>query len=392
MASVSNLVDTKPRDQSVAAGQSAIAKAAAPKRTWGLWLTDWGIYGAMTNTAVFGVSVLFTYLTGHGYLRRNASTGKLITPEYIEESKGIYKKLTQDELFGNALKGEKKIPLGRRAYHPDEFKDSSSPLSKSKPLYVAFGYDYGNFFHQRGTIYTNWLMKTFKMGKDAADNLKMVTFSFVDGSLLLPLVRLAEGYREPIARGFDRLLGTESKDPETYASEPQQTGWSILMGRVTTLAAVLLTYKGLESMYLRKPLPKGIEHSAKDFRTVNEALFTEKGEAIGEWAEKKESVTKFFGKWDVAGLAKVSIFEAVYTSICTAGLYFMSRIFAGGRKVHTEQKKAPLTGGPVPVLIPRAESTQEKPQHQEPAPSPKIREAASHVRLQESVSPELAAL
>lgn len=228
--------------------RDAVAQSdAKPKRTLGLKTFDVLLYPVLNNTGVFVLSVLATYLTSRGG-QRNAN-GEL-----------KYGKI-------------------------------------------------GEFFQKRG----DWMVDKFKglgMNDSMADGFKMVTFSFLDGSILVPVVKLLEDRRGKIGRHIDHQLGTKHEDESVYDDEPKQTWGSLLGGRVATLALVLPT-----AIVLGKA-------------GLNDTLFTKPGHKFGEFIAKKPNIAKYFGDHDIPELSKIGFFEAFYTSLCTVGLYYWSRLIA----------------------------------------------------------------
>lgn len=232
------------------------------KRTLGLHIFDTLVYPIVNNIGVFVVSVYATYLTSRGG-DKNAA--------------------------GELLHGKK-----------------------------------GEFFQKRGT----WLVGKFKgmgMSDKTADMSKMVFFSFADGSILAPLVKLLEDRREKIGRWLDDKFGTTPDDKTVYSDEPKQSWTSVLSGRAGTALIVVNTAVALEKT------------------GFNDKLFHAPGKAIGERLKGNVKVQEFFGKYDVGELAKISIFEAFYTSVCTAGLYFSSRAVA--RHLNDREEKREVKKG-----------------------------------------------
>lgn len=272
--------------------QDATGTKAAPqpppevkhKRTTGLRLFDVMLYPLITNVGVFVISVAATYLTNKGNLT----------------TKGRQLDWQKDTL----MEGEK----------------------------LVYGKT-GEFFQKRGA----WLVEKFKgmgMKEDTANMSKMVFFSFADGSLMAPFVKMLEDRREKIGKWIDRRLGSEPDDPSVYKAEPKQSWTSVLGGRAATAAIVVNTAVALNAKVLPNKTPELIEGKKISF---NDKLFNIPGIKLGNWINKNPGVAKFFGKHDGADIARVSIFEAVYTSICTAGLYFSSRLFA--RKLNERQER-----------------------------------------------------
>lgn len=262
-------------------------------RTPGLKIFDVLLYPLFTNVGVFGLSVAATYLTTRGG-DRNAA-GKLI--------------------YGKV----------------------------------------GDIFQKRG----DWMVGKFKsvgMTHGQADMSKMVFFSFLDGSLMAPFVKMFEDRREKIACAIDRQLGTKPEDLSVYAEEPRQTWLSVLGGRLATVAIVVPTAVALEKA--------GLNHT----------LFNKPGMQMGAWLAEKPLVKKLFGKLDVKELSRIGLFEAFYTSVCTAGLYGSSRYIARHTIVVPEKKPAPAACAPTapePVAEP-AEAV--KRSHSAPKPVGNYRE------------------
>ena len=252
-------------------------------RTPGLKLLDVFLYPVLTNFSVFAISVAATYLTARGG-DKNAS-GKLI--------------------YGKA----------------------------------------GKWFQDRG----EWMTNKFKasgMSHEQADMSKMVFFSFADGSLMAPVIKLLEDRREKIGRWLDEKMGTVPDDPGVYEAEPKHSWLSVLGGRFITAGIVVPTAIALDKTGL------------------NNKLFIEPGKKMGAWLSKKPNVAKAFSpfglKLDVKELSKVSFFEAFYTSVCTLGLYLTSRRIAHFHhksKVELEQETLATEALPVASATPPAEES-----------------------------------
>ncbi|MEJ0009415.1 MAG: hypothetical protein WDN72_02135 [Alphaproteobacteria bacterium] len=135
---------------------------------------------------------------------------------------------------------------------------------------------------------------------------KMVFFSFADGSLVAPFVKLFEDKRETIARRIDDKLGSTPADLSAYEAEPKQSWGTVVAGRLVTVGVVVPTAVALDKAGL------------------NEKLFGRPGLRLGEWIARTP-LARSFGRLDVPGLFKVVFFEFFYTSVCTTGLYFLSR-------------------------------------------------------------------
>ena len=272
-------METGPKPLDIAAPQSTAAPIDLPEenkikphRTPGEKTFDVFLYPFLTNFGVFAISVVATYWTTHG--------------------------------------GD---------------KNAAGQLKHGK---------LGKMFFERGEKLKNWL-KTYGMSNEQADMSKMVFFSFADGTLMAPLVKLFEDRREGIARWIDCRLGTTPADDSVYKAEPKQTWLSVVGGRLLTSMIVVPTAYSLDKTGL------------------NKVLFNDPGEKLGAYIAQKPNVKKFFGKWDVKELSRVSFFEGFYTSVCTAGLYASSR-FIARRTGHDALCPAPETSAPSDHASPKA--------------------------------------
>lgn len=188
----------------------------------------------------------------------------------------------------------------------------------------------GLWFHARSQGTDRFFRNTFGMGPTAAKNSRIVLWSFIDGSLLSMPVKWLENVREPLAKKLDDLFGTRPADDTPYEAEPKQTWGSVLGGRTATAAIVVSTALAFE----------GIKPGGK---ALNDWIFEGPSKGIAKFVGRSPRLNGFFSrpsiaeKIDVQPLAYVSIFEAVYTSICTAGLYFSSRAFARKHDVKIAQ-------------------------------------------------------
>jgi hypothetical protein len=181
----------------------------------------------------------------------------------------------------------------------------------------------GQFFQERG----DWLVKKFEglgMNHNSADMAKMVFFSFADGSLIAPFVKLFEDRREKIGRAIDRTIGQEA-DAAVYAAEPKQGWLSVLGGRLATVSIVVPTAVLLDRLGL------------------NDKLFKNPGLKVGQWIESKPELAKHFGNLDIPEVSKIGFFEFFYTSVCTFGLYVSSRFFARMGARGKEEPTPPAT-------------------------------------------------
>lgn len=356
----------KAADSTSAASDAQNDKAAdfssgEKKRTTGLWLFDIGLYPILSNFSVWAISVAFTFLTDRGSdLIR--TTGKNGIAEY-------------------------------------------------KPAYG----NVGKWFAARGV----WLEKQFKhhfnMSDKSAQMSRIVFFSFADGTLLAPLVKVLEDRREKIAMWIDERLGTKPKDSSVYEAEPKQSWSSIILGRAATAAVVVPVAMALnKNIFLRTESSAIPAEETTNFKlgsteykantSLNDVLFNFPSIRDGEALMAKPGIRQRFfslvekitgfsaeskvlrrdphgsiaietnhtlnakdsqGVWgnenavtpissqhysaDHHGmlaaktLAKMTYFEAFYTSVCTAGLYISSRFLATlfGKSSKNQKKDAP---------------------------------------------------
>ena len=248
----------------------AHAGAAAPKkdkRTLGLWLVDTLIYPIVNNFGVFGISLAATYLTDHGWPQ--PANGKQLGPV--------------------------------RTW-------------------------VGNFLRDRG-VGLDKLLQSWGMSKKTAEMSRMVAYSFGDGTLVAPFVKVLEDRREKMALAIDTTLGTKPKDESVYDAEPKQTWRSVVEGRLLTSLVVVPTAVLLNTKF------KNGKAFLKPNESLNDYFFNNPGMKIGEEIEKnspkiKAGIEKMFGKVHLPTFFKIGIFEAFYTTVCTAGLYIISRCVA----------------------------------------------------------------
>lgn len=173
-----------------------------------------------------------------------------------------------------------------------------------------------NFMRLRGDWARQKLQDWFKMAPQTAKETIMISFSFLDGCVMAPVVKLFEDRRMKISEKFDAWLGTTPTDRSVYDKEPKQTWASVLIGRTTAFALVL-------------PTAKLLSKKIRGHHSMNELLFAKPGQQIGKWLLKTfPSVQRRFPRLNFVGLAEVAVLEAFYTSLCTAGLYFSSRFIA----------------------------------------------------------------
>lgn len=345
-------------------------KTATPEkfaRTTGLKAFDVFLYPFFTNFGVMAISIVFTYLTSRGNSRlidgeiihakpakfnfQHAALTEKLGLETLEVSTNQLalaklKRLPRlegsiHEELGNVVeKGLSHLKDGVANLTPKQLKKETSTIERElqkvfrhidydqdfkgkklspeemanlgKPLFGKFA----NFFQRRG----DWMvgkLESIGLNHEQADVAKMVTFSFLDGSLMAPFVKLFEDRREDIGRSIDSALGTKPKDDSVYKAEPKQSWLSVLGGRLATVSIVV-------------PVAVILDRTKINGRDLNTIMFQDPGLKLGKYISKEwPKFTQRFAKYDVPELFKIGVFEAFYTSVCTAGLYFSSRFFAG---------------------------------------------------------------
>lgn len=180
----------------------------------------------------------------------------------------------------------------------------------------------------------DWMQGVFQnhlgMNEKSADMGKMVFFSFADGTALTPFVKLLEDRREEMARWVDKRFGDKNADDLVYKTEPKQTWGSVISGRIASLAIVLPTAIALNQKVAGKP--------------INDHIFDVPSEKLAEKLEAHTNIKSRFPNLNTQFFSKTLIFEAVYTSICTTGLYFISRHLVKKSKTHQERVQEATTG------------------------------------------------
>jgi hypothetical protein len=350
-------------------------------RTLGQRTFDKFIYGGVINTLVFGTSVVATFLSRDGHK------------------------------FARGLKNQE----GLVAKFCRAMEDRSQALE-------------------------NVLVDNKIMGKPAAENFRMVFWSFLDGSIFAILAKPLEDQRNNIARWIDTKFSKEPVNEESYKQEPKQGWLSVAGGRIATFSIVFPTYLLLNNVFLKhkapmlgelsaeaealkqnpgavldkakntasawlgdpqnynrtvainalkrtpkikgEPQPPVFGAEASELVNLNDSLFARPGKWVGEKLEKNSWMQRHFPKLtnpdssvSLGRLFEVGFFEAFYTSVCTAGLYFGSRLFATKLNKNEDVKTAPASL-PTEVASPRKEEasaaiTQAEtfvPEQKEPSP------------------------
>lgn len=272
------------------------------KSTFGIKVFEGVLYPLLANTAVFGISVGFTYLTKHGkeggFFRKRGEE----TVKWFEGANSIK--------LGNPFKNNETL-LGLK----NIFKDKNHLLEFKTPV---------------------------KLPPESADMAKMILYSFVDGSAVAVLVALAENYSIPIAKWIDKKAGTQPPDDspyEAHAKHPQTLG-TIALGRLATAGIVIPTAVALDKTRLK----------ILGNRSLNKVLFEIPGviatrKLTQQFPSLRKEIAKIWPKdlprLNLPYLGKTVLFEAFYTSVCTLGLYGSSRILAGPVADFLKQFKQP---------------------------------------------------
>jgi hypothetical protein len=298
-------------NNAVAPPLAAQASVAQPtdrtpiKRTAGMKLFDFFLYPVLTNLAVFAISVAATY-----HSHQKAPDWGIKTPQWATN---LHEKYGQ------------------------------TPLKyATQPLLATYKALKGNPLKERGNVVRGWVQPF--LGEKAAAALVMLFFSFVDGTLMIPVVKLFENNRVPITQKLDKLMATTPDDPSVYKAEPKQSWASIMGGRASVFAIIMSVFYGMKQPLTSVPglLPLLDRHLGATLKKLavpfepkdsfNDLLFHKPGRVVGNWLEKNNilGIPKKFPNVKLPLLAEVSFFEFFYTSVCTAGLYGISRFYASG--------------------------------------------------------------
>jgi hypothetical protein len=207
---------------------------------------------------------------------------------------------------------------------------------------------------QRGDLVENFLHEKFNFSKDSANVGKMVFWSFADGTIILPILKLIEDRKAQISRGIDTMFGKTPEDDSVYDAEPKKSWKSFLIGRalvagiVVPTAVVLDRYKPKATVVDKEGNIQKDQNGKriKANQKFNDVLFHNNGALIGKKMSESDRpfakwVTSIVGKDNMATLFRTSAFEAFYTTVCTVGLYFASRFIArkDDKKREAKEKK-----------------------------------------------------
>jgi len=241
-------------------------------------------------------------------------------------------------------------------------------LSAFVTYHSNFNQNKANWFVKRSSWFKDQLIKVPALAenpKTAAD-LNMVIWSFIDGSLMSPVVAAFESKRQKISRWLDDKMGTAPEDKTVYDKEVQRSWQDVIKARAATFAFVIGTYFTLKAKVFPNSLQEGIlaETAAgsgifkrNPVKSINGMVFDVPARKIGGWlhgipsirnwaqkisgsqlkgmAEKTGAVaraaTETDARYQIEGMADTGLFELIYTSLCTAGLFILGKTFASKR-------------------------------------------------------------
>lgn len=260
----------------------ATAAPHKPKRTLGLRIFDATFYGGVVNTAILLASAASTYWTYHG------------------------------NTVGN--------PGGALRWVGEQF------FKRRKPI-------------------ENALEKVGIKG-EAAKIGTTVFWSFADGTVFTPLIKIIEDRREKIALYIDTVLGTKADNMRAYDAEPKQ-GWkSILMGRAETLGIVLPVAIIMEKTGGNKRVFYDAGDKIMSAITNHMPTLDKKMTQLVSAPHAPQYAAELGAR--KKSLFHVLTFEGFYTSICTVGTYLFSRLFA---RNHPKPEKG------IPAISPSTSDT-----------------------------------
>lgn len=281
----------------------------------------------------------------------------------------------------------------------------------------AIGGKFPNWMQNRSNKVID-MMTNKGMKEQTAKDLTVVGFSFLDGCLLLPFVRLLESQRTRIAYAVDKVMGKVPKktqpdgkvvdDMGIYEREPKQ-GWaSIIAGRVAAASLVVPIAMGLD-----KWTPsKNKVHADGTQKNFNDIVMRDFGYKIADKIQDKALGKAIIAKADgffekrhaklpdaqsktgvklkpdtpyklkLPEFMEVNVFETVWTAICAAVLFATSRSTAKFLEKRKEAKAEtahaqPKAGGEKPAEKEAHQSVKhEEKGKAEPHAAPVAQEAA----------------
>lgn len=261
-------------------------------------------------------------------------------------------------------------------------------LSMFVTYHSNFNQNKANAFVKRSSWFKDQLTKIPGLGKspDMVRNLNMIIWSFVDGSLMAPVVAAFESKRQPISHWIDDRLGTTPEDKSVYDKEAKRSWMDIFKARAATFGLVIATYftlnakvfpHGAKEGILSETVANGGAFRREPVRSINGYIFDLPARKISEFLEgfprirnwahkvsdsqlkkmaeglgtKARTATATDARYQIEGLVNTGLFELVYTSLCTAGLFFIGKSFASKRRHRQEaaQNAAHAAQAPAPA-------------------------------------------
>jgi len=247
-------------------------------------------------------------------------------------------------------------------------------LSTVVTYHSSFNQNKANAFVARSSWFKDQLGKLPALGKNPqmVRNLNMVIWSFIDGSLLSPVVAAFESKRQPISRWIDDKMGTTPDDKSVYDKEIQRSWQDVMSARAGTFAFVIATYFALNAKLFPKSTSEGILAETKagtgmfkreNVNSINGLVFDVPAQKIGGWLSEipfirkgaknisdnqlkgmakitgtaARKATETDAHYQIEGITYTGLFEFVYSSLCTAGLYLLGKNFAAKRREKQEE-------------------------------------------------------
>lgn len=193
----------------------------------------------------------------------------------------------------------------------------------------AIGNTVGGFcewMEDRGKSFENLLDNMGMKNQLSKETTRTVAFSFIDGCAVTPLVEVLERNKKNIAFNIDKIAGTVPIDQSIYDKEPSRDLKAIIGGRAMTAAVVV-------------PVAMMLENKWGSEKSLNERLFYDNGKKLGNlFKDKLPDIAENFKEEHIQTVARVSLFEIFYTSVCTAGLYASSNYLANKFNEKQEDK------------------------------------------------------
>ena len=242
-------------------------------------------------------------------------------------------------------------------------------LSTFVTYHSNFNQNKANTFVARSDWFKKQLSKIPMLSEspEAAKNLNMVIWSFIDGSIMAPVVAAVEAKRQKISHWIDEKRGTVPEDASVYEKEVKRNWQDVIKARATTFGLVIATFFALNAKTFPNSAKEGIlseignstgTFAREPVNSVNGFVFGIPGKKIGGWLSEIPGIRKWAQKmsdnqlsgmakktsaaarkatdldarYQIEGMVNTGLFEVVYTSLCTAGLFFLGKNYASKRK------------------------------------------------------------